>query len=84
MIQELVESCKTGLSLGENNIVILRLLSEEVFDYFAEQMSQSKIENSKNQGSGEFSEIFKLCTETIEEASKTSLVKATSETLLRF
>ena len=65
-------------------MVILRLLSEEVFDYSAEQMTQSKIKNLKNQISGEFSEIFKLCTEILEEASKTSLVKATLETLLRF
>ncbi|VDC00641.1 unnamed protein product [Peniophora sp. CBMAI 1063] len=83
-IPELVESCKTNLSLCENNMVILRLLSEEVFDYSAEQMTQSKIKNLKNQISGEFSEIFKLCTEILEEASKTSLVKATLETLLRF
>ena len=65
-------------------MVILRLLSEEVFAYSAEQMTQSKIKNLKNQISGEFSEIFKLCTEILEEASKTSLVKATLETLLRF
>ncbi|KAI0315517.1 CRM1 C terminal-domain-containing protein [Amylostereum chailletii] len=83
-IPELVESCKTNLSLCENNMVILRLLSEEVFDYSAEQMTQTKIKNLKNQISGEFSEIFKLCTEILEEASKASLIKATLETLLRF
>ncbi|KAH9171526.1 CRM1 C terminal-domain-containing protein [Lactarius sanguifluus] len=53
-IPELVESCKTNLALCENNMVILRLLSEE------------------------------LCAEILEEASKTSLVRATLETLLRF
>ena len=31
-------------------MVILRLLSEEVFDYSAEQMTQSKIKNLKNRG----------------------------------
>jgi len=83
-IPELVESCKTNLSLCENNMVILRLLSEEVFDYSAEQLTQTKIKNLKNQMCGEFSEIFKLCAEILEEATKTSLVKATLETLLRF
>ena len=65
-------------------MVILRLLSEEVFDYSAEQMTQAKVKNLKNQMCGEFSEIFKLCSEILEEAQKTSLIKGTLETLLRF
>ncbi|KAJ3492099.1 hypothetical protein NLI96_g245 [Meripilus lineatus] len=83
-ISELVESSKTNLSLCENNMVILKLLSEEIFDYSAEQMTQAKVKNLKNQMCGEFSEIFKLCSEILEEAQKTSLIKATLETLLRF
>ena len=65
-------------------MVILRLLSEEIFDYSAEQMTQTKIKQMKNQMGGEFSEIFKLCQEILEEAQKSSLIKATLETLLRF
>lgn len=83
-ISELVESSKTNLSLCENNMVILRLLSEEVFDFSAENMTQSKIKSLKTQMCGEFSEIFKLCSEVLEEAGKSSLIKATLETLLRF
>jgi exportin-1 len=83
-ITELVESSKTNLSLCENNMVILKLLSEEIFDFSADQMTQTKIKNLKNQMCGEFSEIFKLCNEVLEEANKSSLVKATLETLLRF
>ncbi|KAF8188381.1 CRM1 C terminal-domain-containing protein [Pholiota molesta] len=83
-ISELVESSKTNLSLCENNMVILKLLSEEIFDFSAEQMTQTKIKNLKNQMCGEFSEIFKLCSEVLEEAHKVSLIKATLETLLRF
>lgn len=83
-ISELVESSKTNLSLCENNMVILKLLSEEVFDYSAEQMTQAKVKKLKNQMCGEFSEIFKLCSEILQEAQKTSLIKATLETLLRF
>ncbi|KAG1832235.1 CRM1 C terminal-domain-containing protein [Suillus variegatus] len=76
-ITELVESSKTNLSL-------VREQYEEVFDFSAEQMTQTKIKNLKNQMCGEFSEIFKLCSEVLEEAQKTSLIKATLETLLRF
>lgn len=65
-------------------MVILKLLSEEIFDYSAEQMTQAKVKNLKNQMCGEFSEIFKLCSEILEEAQKTSLIRATLETLLRF
>jgi len=79
-----VASSKTNLSLCENNMIILKLLSEEIFDYSAEQMTQAKTKNLKNQMCGEFSEIFQLCSEVLEKANKTSLIKATLETLLRF
>ena len=65
-------------------MVILKLLSEEIFDYSAEQMTQTKTKNLKNQMCGEFSEIFQLCSEVLEKAQKSSLIKATLETLLRF
>ncbi|KAL7408945.1 Crm1-F1 [Mrakia frigida] len=83
-IPEIIASSKTSLSLCENNMVILKLLSEEIFDYSAEQMTQAKTKNLKNQMCGEFSEIFQLCSEVLEKAQKASLIKATLETLLRF
>ncbi len=58
--------------------------SEEIFDFSAEQMTQQKTKNLKNQMCGEFAEIFKLCHEILEMAQKPSLIKATLETLLRF
>ncbi|CAK5283617.1 unnamed protein product [Mycena citricolor] len=83
-ISELIQSSTANLTLCENNMAILKLLSEEIFDFSAEQMTQTKTKNLKTQMSGEFSEIFKLCVEVLKEANKTSLVKATLETLLRF
>ncbi|KAK7031943.1 importin N-terminal domain-containing protein [Favolaschia claudopus] len=83
-ISELVQSSTANLALCENNMVILKLLSEEIFDFSAEQMTQLKTKNLKNQMSGEFSEIFKLCCEVLKDANKSSLIKATLETLLRF
>ncbi len=65
-------------------MIILRLLSEEVFDYSAEQMTTAKTRDLKNQMCGEFSEIFGLCTEVLEKSQKPSLIRATLETLLRF
>ena len=63
---------------------ILRLLSEEVFDYSADQMTSAKTKNLKTTMCTEFSSIFSLCSEVLNTANQTSLIKATLETLLRF
>lgn len=65
-------------------MAILKLLSEEIFDFSAEQMTHTKINNLKNSLCDEFSDIFQLCLEILEKAQKTSLIRATLETLLRF
>lgn len=65
-------------------MVILKLLSEEIFDFSAEQMTQAKTKQLKQSMCNEFSEIFNLCNEVLEKANKPSLIKATLETLLRF
>lgn len=83
-ISEIVSSSRTSLSICENNMIILRLLSEEIFDYSAEQMTHAKTKNLKNQMCGEFAEVFQLCSEVLEKAQKPSLIKATLETMLRF
>lgn len=63
---------------------ILRLLSEEVFDYSADQMTSTKTKNLKTVMCSEFSAIFQLCSEVLNTANQASLIKATLETLLRF
>lgn len=83
-INEIVSSCHTSLSICENNMVILRLLSEEVFDFSQDQMTSVKARNLKTSMTQEFSSIFQLCSEVLGSANQTSLVKATLETLLRF
>ncbi|WWC63496.1 uncharacterized protein I303_106099 [Kwoniella dejecticola CBS 10117] len=83
-IPEICASSRTNLSLCENNMIILRLLSEEVFDFSAEQMTQAKTKALKETMCSEFGEIFNLCNEVLEKANKPSLIKATLETLLRF
>lgn len=65
-------------------MAILRLLSEEVFDYSADQMTSSKTQNLKTTMCAEFSAIFNLCSEILKDANQASLIKATLETLLRF
>ena len=65
-------------------MAILRLLSEEVFDFSADQMTSVKTKNLKNTMSAEFAAIFQLCSEVLNTANQTSLINATLETLLRF
>lgn len=83
-INEIITSCHSSLSICENNMTILRLLSEEVFDYSADQMTSTKTKNLKTTMCAEFSQIFQLCQEILTSANQPSLVKATLETLLRF
>lgn len=83
-INEIITSCHSGLSVCENNMHILRLLSEEVFDFSQDQMTSSKARNLKTTMTSEFASIFQLCSEVLNTANQPSLVKATLETLLRF
>ncbi len=83
-INEIISSCHNSLSICENNMSILRLLSEEVFDYSADQMTSAKTKNLKSTMCSEFANIYQLCSEVLNTANQTSLIKATLETLLRF
>ena len=65
-------------------MTILRLLSEEVFDFSQDQMTSAKARNLKTSMTSEFASIFQLCSEVLNTANQPSLVKATLETLLRF
>ncbi|EAT87494.2 hypothetical protein SNOG_05103 [Parastagonospora nodorum SN15] len=83
-INEIISSCHSSLGICENNMVILRLLSEEVFDYSEEQMTSSKRRELKQSMCDEFTSIYQLCSEVLRTATEASLIKATLETLLRF
>lgn len=83
-IPEIVQSSRAGFNVCENNMVILKLLSEEVFDYSSEQMTQAKIKNLKTRMNEEFAEIFKLCYEVLDKATRPSLIVATLNSLLRY
>jgi exportin-1 len=83
-INEIISSCHSSLSICENNMVILRLLSEEVFDFSQDQMTSTKAKNLKTTMCAEFSQIFQLCLEILSTAEHTNLIRATLKTLLRF
>lgn len=83
-INDIVGASKTNESLCQNNMNILKLLSEEVFDFSSGQMTQNKALQLKDTMCNEFSQIFQLCQYIMENSQNALLVNATLETLLRF
>ncbi|KAK3780651.1 hypothetical protein RRG08_028099 [Elysia crispata] len=83
-ISDIIGASKTNESLCQNNMVILKLLSEEVFDFSSGQMTQAKAKHLKDTMCSEFSQIFQLCQFVMDNSQNAPLVGATLETLLRF
>jgi exportin-1 len=83
-ITELVQASKTSEILCENNMVILKLLSEEVFEFSKDQMTTAKIKVMKESLNSEFKQIFSLCEFILDNSQKPQLLSVTLQTLLRF
>lgn len=83
-IPELIGSSSASVNVCENNMIILKFLSEEVFDFSAEQMTQKKASHLKTSMAKELEQIFRLCVQILEQSSSTSLILATLEALLRY
>lgn len=86
-ISEIVGASRSSASLCENNMNILRLLSEEVFEFSSGQMTQERIVQLKNQFNDDFSRVFQLCQNVFESSHdmhNSSLLNATLRTLDKF
>lgn len=83
-IGDIVGASKSNESLCQNNMNILKLLTEEVFDFSSGQLTQAKTKYLKDTMCGEFSKIFQLCTHVMETSENPSLVLSTLDTLLPF
>ncbi|XP_078049762.1 exportin-1 emb [Augochlora pura] len=83
-IGDIVGASKTNESLCQNNMTILKLLSEEVFDFSSGQMTQTKAKHLKDTMCSEFSQIFQLCQYVLDNSQNIPLVLVTLETLLKF
>jgi exportin-1 len=83
-ISDLVGSSKTSEVLCENNMQILKLLSEEVFDFSRDQMVTEKVKLMKESLNGEFSQIYHLCEFVLEHSQRPALLRVTLQTLQRF
>mmetsp|Transcript_27650 Transcript_27650/g.70461 ORF Transcript_27650/g.70461 Transcript_27650/m.70461 type:complete len:1107 (+) Transcript_27650:54-3374(+) len=83
-ISDIVNASKTNETLCENNMIILKLLSEEVFDFSRDEMTSSKAKKLKESFNADFSLIFQLCEYIMSNSTKASLLVCTFQTLLKF
>ena len=83
-IPEIINVSKTSESICENNVHILKLLSEEVFDFSEDQMTTEKTMKMKERMVVEFKNIFTLLTTILDKSKRQSLLSVTLKTLQRF
>lgn len=83
-VSDLVGSSKTSDALCENNMNILRCLSEEVFDFSSGKMTSHKIKTLKETLNSEFALVFELCQHVLQTSQNTALLVETLQTLLKF
>eukprot|EP00898_Chlorokybus_atmophyticus_P003100 jgi/Chlat1/3791/Chrsp259S00289 len=83
-IPDLVGAAKSSETLCENCMIILKLLSEEVFDFSRGEMTQAKIKELKNTLNNEFMNIHELCEFVLAHSTRAELVRTTLTTLHAF
>lgn len=89
-IPDICGSSKTSQSLCENNLRILNLLSEEVFDFGKGTMTSRKVRKLKESLNSQFSTIYELCNYVFKSHVQTpgsirsSLLSTTLATLANF
>ncbi|CAJ1934058.1 unnamed protein product [Sphenostylis stenocarpa] len=83
-IPDLVSAAKTSETICENCMAILKLLSEEVFDFSRGEMTQQKIKELKQSLNSECQLIHELCFYVLSASQRTELIRATLSTLHAF
>ena len=83
-VSEMVKSAKGNEILCENNVNILQLLGEEVFDFSKDQMTSAKAHAMKEQLKNEVGQIFELLIHVLRHSKRVSLIIATLKTLQKF
>ena len=83
-VPEIVQSSTTSEAVCINNLHILQLLSEEVFDFSSGELTTAKANSLKQSFKKEFGLIFDLCLSILERCKTFDLLSTTLDTLLRF
>lgn len=80
-VPDLVAASKSNETLCENSMQILKLLSEEIFDFSRGELTQAKTRDLKNTLNTEFRLIHDLCTFVLMNTRKPELIRATLSAL---
>lgn len=83
-VPDLVAASKTSEPLCENSMHILRLLSEEVFDFSRGELTQAKTRELKNSLNQQFTLIHDLCLFVLANTRRQELVRATLSALAAY
>ncbi|KAL8534748.1 hypothetical protein ACS0TY_010689 [Phlomoides rotata] len=83
-VPDLVAAAKTSETICENCMAILKLLSEEIFDFSRGEMTQQKIKELKQSLNSEFQLIHELCLYVLPASQRAELIRATLATLHAF
>lgn len=85
-IPDICSASKSDLNLCQNNLSILKMLSEEIFDFSKNQLTMHQIAELKQHMHEEFTKVFELCDEILRNADKVSaaLSRSCLETLYSF
>jgi exportin-1 len=83
-IPDIVGASKTNESLCENSMTILRLLSEEVFDFSKNELTAAKTKELKSSFNEQFAQVHQLCLLVLNASAKPDLVRTTLATLNAF
>ncbi|SCN12403.1 exportin-1, putative [Plasmodium malariae] len=89
-IPDIVNSAKLNQNVCENNMKLLNMLSEEVFEFGNETLVKKKKEKLRNEYASQFQEVYNLCLYILEanvcnkRSTNTSLIKQTLNCLSNF
>ncbi|PUZ69349.1 hypothetical protein GQ55_2G100800 [Panicum hallii var. hallii] len=83
-IPDLIAAATSSPTICENCMVILKLLSEEIFDFSRGEMTQQKIKELKGSLNSEFRLIHELCLNVLSQSQQPELLCATLATLHAF
>ncbi|SOV10692.1 exportin-1, putative [Plasmodium gaboni] len=89
-IPDIVNSAKLNQNVCENNMKLLNMLSEEVFEFGNETLVKKKKEKLRNEYASQFQEVYNLCLYILEanvynkRSTNTSLIKQTLHCLSNF
>lgn len=83
-IPDIVGASRTNETLCENSMAILRLLSEEVFDFSKDSLTMAKTKELKSSFNDQFAAVHELCLMVLNSSQKPDLIRATLATLHAF